>query len=144
MSQIILVGTDCSECSDRALDYAAQWARNVNAHLIVVHVIEWSPYTFNTPQELAERHKRREEELERAHREVIDPVVSRLAGEGSDVEGIVRHGHAADTLNQVANEQGADNIVIGRKGASRLKAQLFGSVAGSLVQISDHPVTVVP
>ena len=144
MSQIILVGTDCSECSDRALDYAAQWARNVNAHLIVVHVIEWSPYTFNTPQELAERHKRREEELERAHREVIDPVVSRLAGEVSDVEGIVRHGHAADTLNQVANEQGADNIVIGRKGASRLKAQLFGSVAGSLVQISDHPVTVVP
>jgi nucleotide-binding universal stress UspA family protein len=144
MAQTLLVGTDCSQCSQRALDYAARRAKHGKAPMIVVHVIEWSPFTFNTPQENEERHKRREEELQRAQREIIDPVVSGLRSEGIEAEGIVRHGHAAETLNQVANERGAGNIIIGRKGRSLLKAQLFGSVAGTLVQISDVPVTVVP
>ena len=141
MSQVLLVGIDCSECSDRALDYAVRLAGKSKVQLIVLHVIEWSPFTFNTPQENEERHKRYEEEIARAHRETIDPVIARLKSEGLDIEGIVQHGHAAATLNRVANERNATNIIIGRKGASRLKTHLFGSVAGTLVQISEHPVT---
>ena len=61
-----------------------------------------------------------------------------------DVEGIVRHGHAADTLAALAREFDVTNIVVGRHGSSRLKAHLFGSVASTLVQVADRPVTVVP
>ena len=63
---------------------------------------------------------------------------------GIDAEGLVRHGHAADTLDELAHEYEATNIVIGRRGSSKLKAHLFGSVASTLVQIADRPVTVVP
>jgi nucleotide-binding universal stress UspA family protein len=144
MTQTLLVGTDCSECSKRAVDYAATWAKLANLHLYVAHVIQWSPYTFNTPRENEERHKRREDELERAHALIIDPIVTDLLSKGVDAEGVVRHGHPAETLHALGNELGVSNIIIGRKGESPIKAKLFGSVAGTLVQISDHPVTVVP
>ena len=144
MTQALLVGTDCSECSHRALDHAARWAKEAGLHLFVVYVIQWSPFSFNTAQENAERHKRREEELERAHSRIIDPIVERLLGEGVDAEGVIRHGHPAETLSALAIELDVSNIIIGREGQSLIKAKLFGGVASTLVQISEIPVTVVP
>ena len=144
MSRVFLVGVDCSECSDRALKYAANRAQASKGQLIVTHVIDWSPYSFNTPQENEERHKRREDELDRAHREIIDPLVSEFKERGILVRGVIRHGHPAETLSAVGEEFGATNIIIGKTGSSRIKTQLFGSVANTLVQVSKLPVTIVP
>mgnify|MGYP002063038355 FL=1 len=112
--------------------------------MIVAHVIEWSPFTFNTPQENEERHMRREAELERAHKEIIDPVVDALRERRIMARGVIRHGHAAETLGLIAEEFGVHNIIIGKVGTSRIRAQLFGSVAISMVQVSPRPITVVP
>ena len=144
MSSVLMVGVDCSECSNRAIDYAVTHARHSKARLYVAHVIEWSQFSFSTVEENAERHKRREEEIRRAHVEVIDPLVSRLKGEGIDVEGLVRHGHVADALNALASENNVTNIIIGRQGTSMLKAHVFGSVGARLVQVAECAVTVVP
>jgi nucleotide-binding universal stress UspA family protein len=144
MSKVYLVGIDCSECSTRALEYAARLAEKSKLQLIVVHVIDWSPFTFNTPKENEVRHQRREAELERAHEEIVDPVVSKLREQGIYARGVIRHGHPAETISSVAREFGATNIIIGKTGSSRLKTQIFGSVANTLVQISEVPVTVVP
>jgi len=144
MNLKFLVGVDCSECGNRALDYATERAAVKGAKLIVVHIIEWSPFQFSTPQENEVRHKRREEELSRAYAEIVNPLVASLRDRGIDAEGLVRHGHAAATLDKLARELDVSNIIIGHHGASRLKSQLFGSVASALVQIADRPVTVVP
>ncbi len=144
MSKVLLLGIDASDCAKRALDYAAERAEISKVQLIVCHVIEWSPFSFNTPQENEERHQRREAELDRAHKDIVDPVVSQLRERGIYARGVIRHGHAAETLAAAADEFGATNIIIGKTGSSRIKTQLFGSVANTLVQISQHPVTVVP
>jgi nucleotide-binding universal stress UspA family protein len=144
MSKVLLVGIDCSECSTRALEYAAKAADKSKLQMIVVHVIDWSPFTFSTPKENEVRHQRREDELERANEEIVGPVVSALRDQGLYARGVIRHGHPAETINNVAREFGATNIIIGKTGSSRLKTQIFGSVANTLVQISDVPVTVVP
>ncbi len=144
MSLVFLVGVDCSTCGSRALEYAAERASVKDARLLVAHVIEWSPFSFSTPQENEERHKRREEEIQRAQSEIIDPILEDLKSRGIDAAGVVRHGHVADTLLSIARESEVTNIMIGRNGSSRLEARLFGSVASSLVQIADRPVTVVP
>lgn len=144
MSQLYLVGVDCSACGDRALEYATQKARNDGSKILVAHVIEWSQFSFNTAEENAIRHKRREAEISRAQSEVIDPIVNELRGQGIEAEGVVRHGHIARTLKSLADEHNVNTIVIGRQGASNMVAQLFGSVSGTLIQIADQPVTVVP
>ena len=144
MTPVYLVGVDCSNCGGRALDYATERARSNGGKLLVAHVIEWSPYTFSTAAENEQRHKRREEELARAHESILDPIVTSLREKGVDAEGLVRHGHAAETLDSLAREHDVTCLVVGRRGSSRLKAKIFGSVASNLVQIADRPVTVVP
>ena len=101
MSSNLLVGTDGSECGERALEFAANRAQCGGENLIIAYVIEWSPYTFNTPSENEERHKRREEEIARAQSEIINPLVQRFSELGINVTGVVRHGHAANTLDEL-------------------------------------------
>jgi nucleotide-binding universal stress UspA family protein len=143
MTDTMLVGVDGSETSRRAADFAALRAKASGARLVVAYVIEWSPYTFNTPEENEVRHKRREEEIARAEAHLA-PLLSELRAAGLEVEGVVRHGHAAEALSTLAVEYGAAQIFIGRRGVSKIAALLFGSVAGSLVQVAPVPVTVVP
>lgn len=144
MSTVLMVGIDCSECGDRAVKYAIEQARMSKARLIITHIIEWSQFSFSTVEENAQRHKRREEELQRAHADIIDPIVEKLKAEGLDVVGLVRHGHVADTLDRLARKHGVTNIILGRNGESRFKRKMFGSVGSHLVQAAECAVTVVP
>ena len=142
MSKSYVVGIDGSEGSIRTAQYALAQAEKAGASLKVVHVLEWSPYSFLTPEELEERHKRRQEELERAKSAVIAPMLEKLGGD--NVEGEVRYGQIAEVISNYCDEIGADQSFVGRHGGGGLTSRLFGSVPGVLVQISNVPVTVVP
>jgi len=144
MSECFLVGVDNSDCSHRAFNFACKRAKSAGAKLVVVYVIEWSPYTFNTPEENEERHMRHEEEIERANKCVLDPFLKQINNAGIDGDRIVRHGNVTEVLSGLAAEYGADQIIVGRIGESGLKSLLFGSVTTKLVQLSNVPVTVVP
>lgn len=139
-----LVGIDNSDCSRRALEFARQRAQIMKARLVVAFVIEWSPYTFNTPEENEQRHQRREEEISIATSSVLAPTLQALKDAGIETEGVVRHGNVADVLGSIATEHDATQIVVGRIGSSGLKSLIFGSVTSKLVQVAKVPVTVVP
>ena len=144
MTQCMLLAVDGSQGGDRALEYSIAQVKDRGIELVVAYVIEWSPYSFNTPEENAERHKRRESEISRAKKTIIDPAMEKLASHNIKAESIVRHGAPVETLNELAKKHDVDQIVIGRRGQSGIKSLLFGSVAGSLFQTSEVPITVVP
>ena len=144
MTNTIVVGYDGSESAERALEFAAERAKSQGVSVTVAHVLEWSPYTFLTPEELEERHARRAEEMKRAETVVVAPVLERLIGQGIEAVSDIKYGHIADTVCQVAKDRGASQIVIGRTGHSSLTSRLFGSVAGNLAQAAPVPVTIVP
>ncbi|WP_424928718.1 universal stress protein [Amaricoccus tamworthensis] len=141
----ILVGHDGSAASARAVEHAKKLALLIgDCKLHLAFVIEWSPYSFHTPEELAERHKRREAEVGAARSHVLDPAVKQLDGSGLEVTTEVRHGDPAVLLNEMAVKLGAEQVVIGRTGDSGLKDRLFGSVSSKLISISSVPVTIIP
>ena len=144
MANKILVALDGSDGSKRALSAAAQHARLTNSDLVLAYVIDWSPYSFHTPQELEERHQRRESEIQRANDSVLNPEIAALEAEGINVETVVHHGKIAETLLELGDQHGISQIYIGRRGESRMHAMIFGSVSAALVQTSSVPVTVVP
>lgn len=142
---VLIVGLDGSPGGEKAVDHARRMiAGDPAGTLKLVYVIEWSPYAFQTAEENAERHKRREQEIAVARTRVLDPALAALKASGVTAEGEVLHGDAADILDQVAESSGAAGIVIARSSASGLKARLFGSVAANLVMNARVPVTVVP
>lgn len=144
MSHKIVVGYDGSDCGRAALDFAIDVAKARGGSIVIAHVLEWSPYSFLTPTELEERHKRRNEELERAETAVLAPVVDSMKSSGVKVTTALKYGHIAETLCNIAKDEAANQIVIGRTGHSKLSSRLFGSVAGSLAQAAPVPVTIVP
>lgn len=144
MSKKIVLGFDNSESAKSALSFAVNIAKAEGADLVVAHVLEWSPYSFLTADELAERHKRRNEELQRAESALLKPVMTQLEGQGVNASSVLRYGHIAETLCAIIKDENATQVVIGRTGHSSLSSRLFGSVAGSLAQASPVPVTIVP
>ena len=144
MSRKIVVGFDGSQASRRALDFAVSRAKAMGDSIVVAHVLEWSPYSFLTPTELEERHKRRNQELARAEDAIIRPVLKSVEDAGVPVSSVMRYGHIAETLCRIAEDEDAALIFIGRMGASGISSRLFGSVAGTLAQIAPVPVTIVP
>ncbi|SNT68841.1 universal stress protein [Paracoccus seriniphilus] len=144
MSRKIVVGFDGSEASRRALDFAVSRAKLQGDSILIVHILEWSPYSFLTPNEIEERHRRRKEELERAENAIITPVLKEIEAQGVQVSAVMKYGHIADTICKIAKTEDAALIIIGRMGNSGLSTRIFGSVAGTLAQIAPVPVTIVP
>ncbi len=144
MSAKFVVGYDGSEASQRALDFAVDRAKSQGGSVLVAHVLEWSPYSFLTPTELEERHKRRNEELARAKSALMDPAIEKLADSGVEVDTTIKYGHIANTLAKICSDAGATQIVIGRDGETSIGARVFGSVASTLAQVAPVPFTIVP
>jgi nucleotide-binding universal stress UspA family protein len=144
MTDAILIGIDGSKAGEHAVSFAVSQAKSGNKRLVLGYVVEWSPYTFNTPEENEQRHLRRKEEIKNAEERVLNPLLKSLESEGVKALGVVRHGQVADVLLQIAKEQNAGQIVVGRIGHSGIKSLLFGSVATKLIQLAHIPVTIVP
>ncbi|MCQ0970091.1 universal stress protein [Paracoccus sp. TK19116] len=144
MSRKILVGYDESAASRRALDFAVDRAKARGEGVLVAHVLEWSPYSFLTPEELEQRHTRRQEELARAEVRLMKPAIEQHAQSGVELTSLVKYGHVAETLCKLAETEDVSLVMIGRNGQTGLSSRLFGSVAGTLAQIAPVPVTIVP
>lgn len=144
MSDTLVAAYDGSAASRRAVDFALAQARASGARLVLAHVLEWSPYSFLTPDEVAERHKRRQEELDRAQEAILAPLLAELSGSGVAIETDVRFGHIAETLATIARDHGATQMVVGRTGESSVMARIFGATVGTLAQIAPVPCTIVP
>ncbi len=140
----VLVGVDTGESSTRAVRYAIHLSKGASDSVVIAHVINWSPFTFNTPTENEQRHLRRQEEITIAQEQIVGPMAKIAEEAGLMVETTIRHGNPARTLVSLAQEAGADQIVVGRTGDSGFHEVVFGSVVGRLAQASPVPVTVVP
>lgn len=144
MTTKLLVGLDGHSSGERALAYGEEMAKLIGScSLLLVYVIEWSPYSFQTAEENAQRHKRREEEITTAMSRVVQPALDALKERGLAAEGIVRHGNVADTLDSIANGENAQQIIVGRSAETGLSQRIFGSSTANLVMQARVPVTVV-
>ena len=124
------------------VDFAVERALKEDARLVIVHVLEWSPYSFLTNEELAHRHQQRQQELARAEEAILKPVLERVRRGGITADGEVRYGNVVDLLCLAGKEANAAMIFLGR--SSSLSARVFGSVASGVVQCATVPTVIVP
>ena len=144
MTAKIVVGLDGSGSGARAVEYAKKLGGLIGAcELILVYVVEWSPFSFHTPEENEQRHVRHQEEIKQALERVVNPAVAALTNDGVAARGLVQHGDVADTLDRVAVAEEADQIVIARTSDTGIASRIFGSSTANLVMHASVPVTVV-
>ena len=144
MTTTLVIGLDGEGSGDRAVAYGKRMATLIgDAEILIVYVIEWSPFSFQTAEENAQRHKRREEEIALATERVVTPAVKKLTDDSITARGVVKHGDVASTLNAVAVEHKADQIIISRSSEGGFARRVFGSSTANLVMNASVPVTVV-
>lgn len=144
MSATLVVGLDGHGSGERAVAHAQQLAKLIgDCEIIVAYIVEWSPYSFQTAEENAVRHKRREEEISTAMERVVDPAVAAIKKAGLKVRGIVKHGDVATALNTISEENKADQIIVSRSSEGGFTQRIFGSATSNLIMSASVPVTVV-
>jgi nucleotide-binding universal stress UspA family protein len=139
MFKTIVWATDGSRNADRALTHAKSMASADGARLIVVHVVEL--YASHPAAGLPVHAN--EEEIQAKLKE----AVSALSDQGIDVTlKLVTHrgSQPAHEIADVAEDVGADVIVVGTRGHAALPGLLLGSVAQRLLHVARCPVLAVP
>lgn len=140
----IVVGVDNSDASTRAVEFATQRARVNQWHVVLVHVIPWSPFSFQTPSENEHRAREKKREIAAATEQILEPMAAIAEKAGVPHTDLVRHGKPSETMLDLCEEYDAVHVIVGRTGDSGLRETIFGSVASRLVQQAPVPVTVVP
>jgi nucleotide-binding universal stress UspA family protein len=136
MFQSIVVGTDGSETAGQAVREAIELAKAVGASVDLVSAYEPVPN-----QRLRAEARQAPEDLQWMvnPREDVDATLRDAAelveAAGVTVTTYAREGDPADAILDVAEERGADLIVVGNKGMTGAKRFLLGSVPN---KVSHH------
>jgi nucleotide-binding universal stress UspA family protein len=142
----VVCGVDGSAQSAAAVAVAARLAGRLGARLVLAHVIDTRGVggvrTLGggdaVPPQLG---------LPTGERVLAAEALLAHMADVAGVEGAERRvvtGFAADRLADLADEEGAELIVVGSRGRGPLKAAFLGSVSSSLMGVARCPVIVVP
>jgi nucleotide-binding universal stress UspA family protein len=137
----ILLAADGSKEAELAASTAVDLSRSTGSELHVVSVALEYPYVY------AYYDVRHPEEVERHRKEarkILDQQLDHLPNSGGSVaETHVRVGVPDEEIVVLAEELGADLVVLGSKGLGGLRRVLLGSVSDSVVRHAHCPVLVV-
>ena len=137
----IAIGTDGSETASKAVEFAIEMAERYGAKLLVIS--SYSPVPEDrlrkeqrdAPQELVWSINPMQD-VEATLREVEEKARDRGIGTFSEA----RQGNPADVLCAVADEQGADVLIVGSKGMDR---RVRGSVPNTVSHKAPCSVLIV-
>jgi nucleotide-binding universal stress UspA family protein len=127
----ILLCSDFSECSERALQYAISLATEYKSELTVLHVLEHSP----SPEQ------REVEDARVIH--LLEGQVPAKARSCCEIKTIVRTGKAYEEIIKLAEQEQSDLIVVGVRGRNVLDLALFGSTTHRVLQLGPCPVLAI-
>jgi nucleotide-binding universal stress UspA family protein len=134
----ILVPTDFTEISQRALDYAKTIATRGSSELLLVHVNP--PMDLITPPEAAWIDTT---EVQSLHEEQLEQSGAALRSEGFRARAISVTGPLYDQILSSVKQYKADLIVLGTHGKKGLERFLLGSDAEAVLRHADCPVLSV-
>ncbi|MGB8459412.1 MAG: universal stress protein [Candidatus Acidiferrum sp.] len=135
----ILVGTDFSPASDRALEYALSLARRYEARIFLAHVVTADTSAMLAPEMVVNR----QGEVHHAAEEAMGEVL--VSGRLRDVphETVIEHGLFWPTMEALISKHHIDLVVVGTEGAGGWQKVLLGSGAEQVFRQAKCPVLTV-
>lgn len=140
----VLVGTDGSESSFRAVDRAAVVARDADATLLLL-----SAYRPMSPRELQDARDALGDESYKVSgsapaEDVLREAADRArAGGAKKVEQLAVEGDPVDALIHAVGQRGVDLLVVGNRGLNSLAGRLLGSVPANITHKATCDVLIV-
>ncbi len=135
----ILVATDFSPISNRALDYAISLARRYNSHIYLTHVISGEVYPLAAPEVTVGM----VETQRRAAQNKIQEML--FSGKLNDVpyDVLIQEGVLWPAIEKVVEKQNVDLVVLGTHGIGAVQKLVIGSGAEQIFRQCPCPVLTV-
>ncbi len=142
MFKNILVPTDGTELSAKAIDGAVQMARQLGAKVVGVTVVE--PYSYSSLSEYRpESFEDYEARMEKVARERLEKLENAAKAANVAVETVVAKSFSPyEAIIETAKERGCDVIFMASHGRRGLNAILLGSETQKVLTHSSIPVMV--
>ena len=140
----VLVGTDGSESSFRAVERAAQVARDAGATLVLVTA--YQPMDARQVQAASEALGGEAYKVAGSHpaEDVLRDACERATAVGvGKTETLAVQGDPVDEIARVAKERKVDLVVVGNRGLNSLAGRLLGSVPANISHRADCDVLIV-
>ena len=138
----IVFPTDFSNGARAAMDHATSLAKDYQAKLILLYVIqdisiaEWYIPSSLSVGDLVE-------DMQKSAWQEMDKWMAEVSQQVKDAEKMVVRGVPFVEIIRIAKERSADLIVIGTHGRTGIDHMLFGSTAEKVVRKSSCPVLTV-
>jgi|SRR5215218_360236 len=136
----IVLGTDGSPSAEAAVRRAAEIAKGTGAR---VHLATAYPDVATYRETISSSAKAEPIDLRQVAESVLAREARALEDEGVEVTTHAREGDPAEVIIDVAEELGADLIIVGARGLSGLQRFLLGSVSSKLSHHAPTSVMVV-
>ena len=141
-TRTIVLGLDGSECSDAARAWTLEHAPLLDAQVVAVYVID--PMLLAPNYAAVAGSWTFDEQLQTQMQEAINAWSQPLADQGLLARAAVVHGPPAAALSDLAVQEGASLVVVGRRGSGGFAELLLGSVPHALAHHCRVPVVIVP
>jgi nucleotide-binding universal stress UspA family protein len=140
--QRVLVGTDGSETSYKAVDRAAAIAKEAGAQLVIVSA--YRPLSQREQQEAAQQLGAEAYKVIGSHpaEDILREACARIAPD-VDVDTVAVDGEPVDALIRTANDRQVDLLVVGNRGLNSLTGRLLGSVPSVVTHRAPCDVLIV-
>ncbi len=140
----ILVATDGSEEADLAAKTAADLATRTGSELHISHVGKLLTHGGYAGVEVGSLPAGSQELLDREAKELMEAQLERMREAGASVtEAHLMSGRADEEIIFLAEQIGADLVVVGSRGLGGIRRALLGGVSDSVVRHAHCPVLVV-
>jgi nucleotide-binding universal stress UspA family protein len=143
--QNVMVAVDGSDASNRAIDVAAELAKNAGGTLTIVSAA--APLTNDQLAKLRQLEGVAPDTTDVLAQETLHEAEQRAGWSGlprSSIKGIFRWDDPAGMIMDCIASEKVDAVVIGRRGRGRLSGLLLGSVSQKLATLSPCPIIIVP
>jgi nucleotide-binding universal stress UspA family protein len=138
----IVAGTDGSQSAERAVDKAAELAAALGATLHIVTSYSTNGAILAAAGGIAVPALHDDEARQEAE-QIVARSSQRLADSGVEVRAHVCAGEAAEALMTIADDQGAEMIVVGNRGMTGAR-RVLGSVPNRISHHARCGVLIVP
>ena len=135
----ILIATDFSEASEKALRYSLALARFYESKFCLAHVVSSLGLTMAGPGAIAAC----EEAVSREAADLEDSLIQTGALTGIQHKFIVRQGELWPELREIIRQESADLLVVGTHGRHGIAKLFFGSIAEQIFRQADCPVLTI-
>jgi nucleotide-binding universal stress UspA family protein len=142
----ILVATDASAASGRAVSFAAQMSVLHEAELLILNVIRdmQLPAELKEAPEFESFNNARDDLMRQIADKILDEAKKKARKNGAkNIQTAIGSGDPATSVAGFAKRRNVDLIVVGTRGLSKLKASAMGSVSRKLLDLTDVNCLVI-